>query len=67
MNPPWIEYPDYPPRCLGWRMGSGEDYMGDWYKFIRAFSKKELEEYIQGHPAPAEWEDTYNHFRSEAK
>ncbi len=56
MKPPWIEYPDYPPGCLGWRMGPGEDYIDNWHQYINKLDENELKEYFNKYIPPKEWE-----------
>lgn len=56
LNPPWIEYPDYTPGCLGFRMGDGEDYIYTWWDFWRALSAQERKDFLQKHPPPSGWE-----------
>ncbi len=55
IKPPWIEYPDYEPYCLGWRMGSGEDYIDDWYGFIKNLDRNKLKKYFDKYNIPKEW------------
>ena len=56
MKPPWIEFPDYPPGCLGWRMGIGEDYIDNWYKYISDLTIEDKKIYFNQYPIPIEWE-----------
>jgi len=59
INPPWIEFPDYKPGCMGFRMGGGEDYMDKWKSFLNSLSKKQKEEFKLKNPAPDGWEIYY--------
>jgi len=63
MKPPWIEYPDYLPGCLGWRMGSGEDYIWNWNEYIENMSKKELKEYFIKYPIPEKWKQVLKKYK----
>lgn len=64
MKPPWIEYPDYSMGCMGWRMGSGEDYIADWIKWYKGSTSQEREEYRNKYPPPARWKGFYRSFPS---
>ena len=61
MVPPWEEFPDYERHTLGWRMGTGEAYLDDYYTFIQQLSNdyETRLNYLKRHrPAPLNW-DTY--------
>lgn len=53
--PPFIVFPMYSPRSLGWRMGAGEEYMECWGPIIRDLPKEKLEEYCTQFDYPARW------------
>lgn len=63
INPPQIEYPNYTPHCLGWKMGDGEDYIYDWYEYIDKLTKNELKEYFNEWKPPKEWTYILKHFK----
>lgn len=54
--PPWLEYPDYKPGCLGFRMGPGEDYMDKWRENWSKISSCDKAEFISICPPPKGWE-----------
>lgn len=56
MNPPWIQYPDYQPNCAGFRMGDGEDYLSDWWKFWNGLDLISRRKFLSTHNPPAGWE-----------
>jgi hypothetical protein len=60
MVPPWKEFPDYEPHCLGWRMNGGEDYLEAWRRFMRALSQEERAAYVANEPAHEGWQDYYD-------
>ena len=45
MPPPWLAYPEYERYSLGWRMGSGEDYLDRFVSWFEALGEKEREIY----------------------
>ncbi|MGF1578164.1 MAG: hypothetical protein ACFCD0_02245 [Gemmataceae bacterium] len=58
LAPPWAAFPTYERFTIGWRMGSGESYLGDWWKFIKGFPKdyESRLSYLRRHPpAPLNW------------
>jgi hypothetical protein len=60
MVPPWEEFPTYERYTIGWRMGTGEDYRYNWYKFIEKLSNdyNTRLNYLRCHrPAPLNWGD----------
>lgn len=60
MVPPWEAFPTYERYTLGWRMGSGEDYLYNWYAFIEKLSidYQTRLNYLKSHrPAPLSWSD----------
>ena len=55
MPPPWLAFPDIERYSIGWRMGSGEDYIyrfGDW---LDTLSPEERKEYRSLFPEPITW------------
>jgi hypothetical protein len=59
LPPPWEAFPMIPRGSIGWRMGSGEDYIGDWYRWIQALTLPQFEAYQARHPAPGPWQSIY--------
>lgn len=62
--PPWVLFPTYTRYTIGWRMGTGETYMGCWYKWRnQAFeTTSELARYLCRYsPAPYTWATTIGH------
>lgn len=58
-TPPWARFPDYEHLCLGWRMGSGETYLGTWWSYLRDVPLSEREAYLRRQPpAPHSWHRT---------
>ena len=58
--PPWERFPGYERYSLGWRMGTGEDWLGLWHVFLEqhdsAFEARLA--YLRRHPpAPFTWAD----------
>jgi len=61
MNPPWEQFPTYERYTIGWRMGSGEQYLYDWRDFLETIPKDRGSriEYLRSHrPAPLNWGDS---------
>lgn len=58
IEPPWAAFPWIQLGSIGWRMGSGEDYMYRWLEYARkAFADvRSALAYLQRHPrAPRRW------------
>lgn len=55
MPPPWLAYPEYERYSLGWRMGSGEDYLDRFAAWFEALGEKEREIYRARFPEPFTW------------
>jgi hypothetical protein len=59
MRPPWKEHPDIQPGSIGWRMGPGEAYIGEFTQwFARKHDEAKLR-YAKENPEPSEWEGFY--------
>lgn len=56
--PPWERFPDYERYTIGWRMGSGEDWLGMWGVFLEQLApdRETRIAYLRRHPpAPITW------------
>ena len=53
--PPFIVFPSYSPSSIGWRMGSGEDYLMFWNEIMRVLPESEREEYCSRFDYPSWW------------
>ncbi|WP_437766270.1 hypothetical protein WMF27_25470 [Sorangium sp. So ce281] len=56
--PPWERFPDYERYTIGWRMGSGEDWLGMWSVFLEQLApdRETRIAYLRRHPpAPITW------------
>ena len=52
--PPWIVCPKIGRGSIGWRMGSGEDYWSEFWKWYRDQNEPEKVEYQSLYPEPKE-------------
>ena len=57
MEPPWIKHPDIPAGSVGWRMGRGEEYYNEFYRWFSALTPAEQEEYVRSNAPPYEWRE----------
>lgn len=55
MSPLWLMYPWIAEGSIGWRMGYGEDYSYDFYKWFGKLSDLEKKEYNEKFPKPVMW------------
>lgn len=55
MLPPWLAYPKIERYSIGWRMGSGEDYIDSFSIWLEALSVEERTEYQALFPEPITW------------
>lgn len=61
LPPPWVEFPTYERYSIGWRMGSGEDWLGLWHVFLQALGDdpEARRAYLERHhPAPLNWSES---------
>lgn len=55
MLPLWLAYPEIERYSIGWRMGSGEDYAGQFFDWLDTLSPEEQAEYQVLFPEPVTW------------
>lgn len=60
MLPPWQYRPDLAQGSMGWRMGSGEDYMMDYIGWYQALTSDSRQSYIIQFPEPEHWVGFYD-------
>lgn len=60
MPPPWLAYPKIERYSIGWRMGYGEDYIVQFWKWWKTLSREEQEEYRNLFPEPVTWNGWWN-------
>jgi hypothetical protein len=58
-RPPWEEFPDYERYSIGWRMGSGEDYMSEFLDWLGGLAPEENAQYRATYPEPDPWSGFY--------
>lgn len=63
MEPPWQKYPELPAGSIGWRMGRGEDYYNDFYKWFSGLLPSEQEAYALANEPPRGWLNLYDTIR----
>lgn len=64
LAPPWERFPVYERYTIGWRMGSGEDWLLLWSVFLEQLGpdSETRMAYLRRHPpAPINWADTVHH------
>ena len=52
--PPWIAFPEIGRGSIGWRMGGGEDYWGEFWTWYRSQKEPEKLKYQSLYPEPEE-------------
>ena len=55
MPPPWLAHREIERYSIGWRMGSGEDYIDRFSDWLDALSSEERTEYRTLFPEPVTW------------
>ena len=65
--PPWVVFPLYDSRSLGWRMGAGESYSLLFSMFFMSLSPEEKDDYKKKHPLPEYIKRNYIHFYETTK
>jgi len=58
MPPLWLRYPHIPEGSIGWRMGYGEAYAHDFYKWFYSLTDQEKADYRKKFPEPVCWGTT---------
>ena len=58
-TPPWIKFPELSEFTIGWRMGYGEAYGYDFWKWYRALTPTQQQEYQILYPRPCFWHFKY--------
>jgi ribA/ribD-fused uncharacterized protein len=54
--PPWMAFPQTDRLDMFWRMGLGEEYVGNWHNYVDSYDRKK---YKLKFPEPEEWDSTY--------
>lgn len=60
MKPVWAAFPDIPWGSIGWRMGSGEDYCGEWRGWYCKLDELDKRAYKNQWPEPEPWKGFYD-------
>lgn len=56
--PPWLKYPEIPRYSIGWREGTGEEYLLDWWTWFEDLDTNTRIEYFRQYkPLPMDWLD----------
>jgi len=56
MNAPWLEFPDYKPGSLGFRMGAGEDYMIKFRHYWSSLKHEQKQRFILDNRPDRDWQ-----------
>jgi ribA/ribD-fused uncharacterized protein len=55
MAPEWLMYPNIPYGSIGWRMGYGESYAIDFYRWFNKLEEDDKKKYKDMFPEPRRW------------
>lgn len=58
--PPWRKFPDFDRQSMFWRMGKGEGYITEFFKYYNRLTHKDKTIYKLTNPAPYNWKKFYN-------
>ena len=58
--PLWQKFPELPKSSAGWRMGKGEDYASEFFKWFRALTPEDQGVYMDKYPEPVSWAGYYD-------
>jgi len=58
--PPWLMIPEYGPISMGWRMGSGQEYLVEFVRWFRELEDSRRVNYMNDYPEPVEWSGFYD-------
>jgi hypothetical protein len=64
MKPPWSVFPNIPAGSMAWRMGMGEDYYNQFYRWFSNLSAIEQDNYALANPPPSGWANVYKNIAS---
>jgi len=67
MITPWDKYPEIPKGSIGWRMGRGEDYAIEFYKWFRTLDTKKQNDFIANNQEPEDWAGYYDRLKAHAQ
>jgi dienelactone hydrolase len=59
MQPPWRELPDIPGGSIGWRMGPGESYYDQFYRWFSDLDEAARRDFMNRNPEPSDWTGIY--------
>ncbi|MBN1663969.1 MAG: hypothetical protein JW943_10245 [Deltaproteobacteria bacterium] len=59
MVPPWIKYPNLLKDSMGWRMGQGESYIDDFYRWYYSRPRKVRVQIMNKYKEPEAWSGFY--------
>lgn len=59
MQPPWIVYQHTGHGSIGWRMGDGEGYYNDFYRWFSDLGDDERKRFVALNPELEEWAGFY--------
>lgn len=59
-DPPWKAFPRFERGSMGWRMGTGEDYMLGFRKWYSELDEEKKSYYSFMHPEPNDWMGFYS-------
>ncbi len=65
MLTPWEKYPEIPNGSIGWRMGRGEDYALEFFKWFKKLDTQKQNEFTAHNPEPEDWEGYYDAIKAE--
>lgn len=54
--PPWLKYPQLFYGCIGWRMGYGEYYLGEYMNWLEGLDELKKREFEEKFPKPVSWD-----------
>lgn len=63
MLPLWLKYPELQNGSIGWRMGDGEKYATEYYKWYERLTQEEREDYKIKFPEPICWSAEDNNIK----
>ncbi len=59
LQTPWSKFPNIDKHDMFWRVGIGEEYLTQFYKFYKGLSEREKTIFQLTNPAPHHWTDIY--------
>jgi hypothetical protein len=60
-----MKHPHIPGGSVGWRMGDGEDYYNEFYRWFSTLPAADQDAFARVNPPPSEWRNLYETIKAD--